>query len=159
MLMIANNPSLYGLNPMSDLWRLQTDINRLFETMDGGTEQAGAYPPIDIWLGDSSVAVTAEMPGVAPDEIQISVHGDTLNIQGQRKPLAKDKGASGEQAADEGATWHRRERGFGAFARTIQLPFRVDPDAVQARYADGLLEVEMQRPKDDLPRKIEINAH
>jgi HSP20 family protein len=59
---------------------------------------------------------------------------------------------------DESSTWHRRERAYGSFARTVQLPFRVDPQQVEARFANGILEVELHRPEADRPKKIQING-
>ena len=58
----------------------------------------------------------------------------------------------------ENVNWQRRERAYGTFSRAVQLPFRVDPDKVQARFTDGVLEVELQRLEADRPRKIEIRA-
>jgi HSP20 family protein len=76
------------------------------------------------------------------------VRQDTLTLQGKREPKVED----------ENAMWHRRERAYGTFSRTVQLPFHVDPDQVQARFANGVLEIELQRPEADRPRKIQINA-
>ncbi len=67
---------------------------------------------------------------------------DTLTIQGKREP----------QVEDENAVWHRRERAYGSFSRTVQLPFRVDPDQVQARFSNGVLGIELRRPEADLLR-------
>ena len=68
---------------------------------------------------------------------------------------------SGERRAPElpeGGTWHRRERAFGRFTRAVRLPFRVDPDKVEARFTDGVLRVAVGRPDADKPRRIEIRA-
>ncbi|MBY0510349.1 MAG: Hsp20/alpha crystallin family protein, partial [Rhodospirillaceae bacterium] len=134
-----------GWNPFAELRQLQADMGRLFETASGAQE-APAYPPVNLWVGDDSVAVTAELPGLSRDEINLTVREDTLTIQGERKPAANDNRAA----------WYRRERTIGSFARTIALPYRVDPEQVKARLANGLLEVEIQRPTADLPRKIQI---
>ena len=56
------------------------------------------------------------------------------------------------------SNWHRRERPFGSFSRPVQLPFRVDPEQVEARFANGVLEVELHRPAADRPKKIQING-
>jgi HSP20 family protein len=58
----------------------------------------------------------------------------------------------------EDVKWHRRERAYGTFSRTVQLPFRVDPDKVQARFDNGILQIELERREADRPKKIEIRA-
>ncbi len=109
---------------------------------------ARGFPSVNIWQGADSTAVTAELPGVQPTDIDIQVKEDLLTISGERKP-----------PEGEGETvWHRRERGFGRFSRVIRLPYRVDAETVEARYEDGVLQVELHRPEQDKPRRIEIKA-
>jgi HSP20 family protein len=136
-----------GWDPFADLRQLQAQMNRLFEAP--GIATARGYPPVNLWLGDNSVVVTAELPGLSADDVELTVRQDTLVIRGQRP----------EDADAEGADWHRRERPRGAFSRVIGLPFRVDPDRIQARFQNGVLEVEMQRPEADRPRRIAINGN
>ncbi|RME61614.1 MAG: Hsp20/alpha crystallin family protein [Alphaproteobacteria bacterium] len=137
-----------GWDPFAEMRRLQSAMNQLF---DGtvANQPAQVDPPVNLWLGDASVAVTAELPGLSNDDIELTIAEDSLTIRGERKDAAQ-----GEDVA-----WHRRERPSGAFSRTVALPFRVDPDKVQARFVDGVLEVEMQRPQADLPRKIDVKTH
>lgn len=138
-----------GWDPFTEMRRLQADMNRLFEGVGvGAFPGPRAYPPVNLWLGDESVVVTAELPGLSTDDIHLAVREDTLTIEGERKA----------PAADERASWFRRERPFGSFSRSIELPFRVDPDRVKARVHDGVLEIELQRPQEDLPRRIAING-
>jgi HSP20 family protein len=134
----------FDLDPFAALRRLQSEVDRAF----GAPSRAGSYPAVNIWQGPDSVAVTAELPGVLPADIEISVKEDLVTISGTRKPP--------ESAAE--VVWHRRERDFGRFSRVIQLPYRVDPDRVEARLQDGVLQVEMHRPEADKPRRIEIKA-
>jgi HSP20 family protein len=145
--MLLPSFSRFGLDPFSEMRRLQNDMNRLFS---GYTQAAGQeFPPINLWLGDNSVVVTAELPGVSPQDVDLTVHDETLTIRGKVEPKLPE----GQNVA-----WHRRERRYGEFVRTIQLPFRVDAEGVQARFNNGVLEIEMQRPHTDLPRKIQIRA-
>lgn len=136
-------------DPIAELRQLQSQMNRLFE---GGArsqrQNDGAWPPVNMWMGDDSVVVTAEMPGVAQDDIDLTVRENTLIIAGKRNPATED----------EHAAWHRRERPSGEFSRSIRLPLRVDPDKVEARVNNGVLEVEMGRPDAERPRKIEVKA-
>jgi len=133
-----------GFDPFVELRRMQSEMNRLFT---GFTLAGRDFPPVNIWLGDNSVVVTGELPGVTRDEVTISLQEDVLTLEGARQPKQQ-----------EGANWQRRERAYGSFSRAIQLPFRVDPDKVQARFNNGILEIELERLEADRPKKIEIRA-
>lgn len=142
--MLTTYNGRFGWDPFSELRRMQTDMNRLF---DGYATTSGAgFPPVNVYAKDDSLLVTAEMPGFDDDAIDITVRDDTLTIEGELK------------AENDNAGWHRRERGRGRFTRGVELPFRVDPEHVKARFDDGVLEIEMQRPEEDKPRRITINA-
>ena len=71
-----------------------------------------------------------------------------MTITGERKSPAGDD-----------AVWHRRERAYGRFSRVIQLPYRVDPDHIEARMTDGMLQIELRRPEADRPRRVQITAN
>lgn len=113
-----------------------------------GPAAAGGFPAVNIWQGADSAAVTAELPGVAPDDLDISVRNNVLTISGERKA----------PGTDENTGWLRRERAYGRFSRVVQLPFRVDPDRVEARFDNGVLQVELHRPEEDKPRRIQIKS-
>lgn len=133
-------------DPFSELRRMQSEMNRLFS----GFSAAGArdFPPINIWLGENSVVVTAELPGITGTDVNLSLQEDVLTLGGKREPKTQQ----------ENANWQRRERAYGSFSRAVQLPFRVDPDKVQARFNNGILEIELQRLEADRPKKIEIRG-
>jgi HSP20 family protein len=134
-----------GWDPFAEMRRMQTAMNRLLADFD--TRPAPVtYPPVNVWVGDDSAVVTAELPGVAENDIDLSVREDTLTIQGRREPAVDP----------EKTAWHRRERAYGRFSRVVDLPFRIDPDKVQARFTNGVLEVEMHRPEADRPKRIQI---
>lgn len=135
-----------GFDPFGEARRLHDEIDRLFGQRPIAT--GGTFPAVNLWTGPESVAVTAELPGVAPEDVDISVKDDVLSIRGERKAPAID----GE------AGWHRRERAYGSFQRMIQLPFRVDPDRVDARFRNGVLEVDLHRPEEDKPRRIQVQS-
>ncbi len=135
----------YGFDPFAELRRMQSEMNLIFSGL--GAAVTREFPPVNLWLGDNSVLVTAELPGVGRDDISISLLEDVLTLEGERRPRQEGE-----------VRWHRRERSYGSFSRTIQLPFRVDPDNVQARFDNGILEIELQRPPEDRPKKIEIRA-
>ena len=109
---------------------------------------AAAFRPSTYGRGPTAAALTAELPGVDPADIDISVKEDVVTITGERKA----------PATDDQTVWHRRERAYGRFSRVIQLPFRVDRDRVEARLQDGVLQIELHRPEADKPRRVQIKA-
>ena len=138
-------PGDFSWNPLSDLRRMQETMNHLFDTST--TAGRSNYPAVNMYAKDDGVLVTAELPGFDNDKIDITVHGDTLRIEGN----------IAEGDTEKADAWHRRERGRGQFARTIELPYRADPDSVNARFNGGVLEIEMRRPEEDKPRRITVN--
>jgi HSP20 family protein len=130
-------------DPFTAMRRLQDEVNRAF-----AAPRAAGFPAVNIWQGTDSAALTAEIPGVEPADLEISVKEDVITIAGERKP----------PEVAEGTVRQRRERAYGRFSRAIRLPYRVDPDRVEARFADGVLEIELHRPEADKPRRIQIKA-
>ena len=137
--------SIYGGDPLREMRRIQNEVNRLFQS--AGQSGAVGYPAMNVHAARDGVAITAELPGVAEDDLDVTVHRDTVTLKGRRKPAVEDvKG------------YHRRERGTGAFMRTLSLPFTVDPDNVEASYENGVLHLSLHRPESDKPRRITVNA-
>ncbi|MCB0212841.1 MAG: Hsp20/alpha crystallin family protein, partial [Anaerolineae bacterium] len=89
-----------------------------------------------------------ELPGVNPEDIDISVVGETLKLTGSRQP----------EELGEGSRYHRRERGFGKFTRTFQLPFAVEADQVEAVFDKGILHISLPRAEAEKPKKITVKA-
>jgi HSP20 family protein len=131
--------SLFG-----ELDRLQREMNRLV----GSQPAANEFPLVNIWSGAEGVQITAEIPGIEPEAVTISVVGNTLTLSGQRPELN----------LGEGQGYHRRERVFGDFTRTIELPFRVDVENVDAAFSKGVLTITLPRAAEERPKKIQIKA-
>jgi HSP20 family protein len=106
------------------------------------------FPAVNIWTARDDAVVTVELPGVDPASLDLSVVGDTLTISGSR---------DAEELA-EGHTYVRQERPVGTFSRTVQLPYRVDPDQVDATYAKGILRIKLPRLEADKPKQITVKA-
>lgn len=138
--MINSAYTLFNLDPFQDIRRLQYDINRLFEGV------RGEFPAVNVWTGEDGAIVTAELPGIRPDDIEISVVGESVVLRGNRP---------GEEIAGD---WLRRERPLGQFVRTLELPFRVEAGKVEARFSRGLLEISLPRAESEKPRKISVQA-
>ncbi len=136
-------------SPWREMERLRREMNRLFNdySTQARWDTVPSYPAMNVWTDQDSAVVTAELPGVIPDNIDISVEDSTLTLRGVRVP---------DEA--EGATYHRRERQHGAFVRTIQLPFRVATEKVEATFRNGVLSVALPRAAEDKPKKIAIKT-
>lgn len=135
------------------VWRemdkLQREMNRLFSDFyPRRIRTAPSYPAVNIWTSEDNAFVTAEMPGIKSEDIDISIVDDTVTLSGTREP----------EELDEGTRYHRRERGFGKFTRNIQLPFNVDVNHVEAVFENGVLQISLPRAEADKPRKIAVQT-
>ena len=134
-----------GSDPLSEMRRLHDEMNRLFSSYQPAP--SASFPTVNAFANEDGIALAAQLPGVQQDDLEISVFRDTLTLRGRRQP-----GASERQA------YHRRERGHGEFVRNISLPFRVDPDRVDATVQDGVLRISLHRPEQDKPKRIKVSA-
>lgn len=128
-----------------ELDELQREMNRL---MGDGWRASTNFPPMNVWAGEDSLVVVAELPGVKPEDIDISVDGDTLTLSGLRQT----------QEFEEEQRYHRRERTHGSFNRTLQVPFRAEAERVEASFKDGVLSITVPRAESDKPRKVEVKS-
>ncbi|MGE0610449.1 MAG: Hsp20/alpha crystallin family protein, partial [Pirellulales bacterium] len=109
--------------------------------------ESRVFPALNVWEHGDNLMVEAELPGIVADELEITVVGGELTLKGQRL-----------NAAEEGTTFHRRERAVGNFTRMIKLPVEVDADKVQAAFKDGVLTITLPKSEASRPRKIQISA-
>ena len=126
---------------LAEMGRLRHEMDRLFDRRPERAE----FPPLNVWANADGARVVAELPGLAPGDVDISVSGGMLTLRGERKT---DAGSLGVQS--------RAERPRGAFNRTIEMPFQIDSTKVEARCQNGLLEVKLPRAESDKPRKIAV---
>ena len=134
---------------LQEMDQLQREVNRLFESTNRGQVfKIPSYPAVNIWANEDGQIISAEMPGVHPEDIDIDVTGDALSISGVRKTNEVNKEAR----------YHRRERNYGSFSRTIQLPFMVDTNKVEASFKNGVLLINLPRAEADKPRRIVVKA-
>lgn len=142
------SPSLWRVRKLSgvmpEMLQLQREMNRLFSSI--GEKSPQDYPAINIWEKDQTAIVTAELPGIDPEKMDISVAGDILTIAATQ---------AGESLA-EGQIYLRQERGMGNFKRNVQLPFPVNAQAVEAKYEKGVMIITLPRIAEDQPKKIKI---
>ena len=137
----------FRIAPFRELQRLQHDINRAFSGFDS-LMTVQEYPAVNVWESDYNVVVNAELPGIDPDKLSISVVNDTVTLSGSREPVV----------VKEEEVYHRQERSHGHFSRTIRLPFSVDAAKVEASYKKGILTIVLPRAEQEKPKKITIKA-
>lgn len=134
-----------------ELESIQSDMNRILSAQEDARFERRtrpAYPPLNVWSSQDGLVIDAEMPGVDPGEVEISVEGDELSLHGK---VNASKPAEGEAVL-------RRERPAGEFQRTLSLPFRANTGAVKATFKNGILRISIPRSEDEKPRKIAIEA-
>jgi HSP20 family protein len=144
--------TLQRWDPFRDLLNLQNEMTRLFSRAtgeQGDTLRSGLWaPPLDVHESADAYTVWAELPGIQPDQVEVTVDDGMLTIRGERKFY---------EAEDE-QSFHRVERRFGAFERAVGLPQTVDAERIEASFNDGLLKVWIPKAENTKPRRIEVKA-
>lgn len=128
-------------------WQHEMDrfVDRFAQNLPRRFAQA-AYPALNVWEDNDKLCVEAELPGFEMDELEIFVNGGKeLTIKGERK-----------QVTAEGGVWHRQERNFGSFERTIELPHDVAADKVAAEFKLGVLTITLPKHEEAKPRRIAV---
>ena len=139
--------------PMRELGSLQTEMNRLFNTVfDSPGASPGALrrwmPAMDLLETGDHFVLRADLPGMSEEDVSIELEDSTLTISGERK--------AEHEESEEG--YYRVERASGPFQRSLTLPRGVDPEAVTAVFDRGVLEVRVPKPEERKPRRIHIGA-
>jgi len=137
----------FGVDTLRELQNLQREINRAFSGFSA-VPAIRQYPALNVWESGDALIFTAELPGIDPDKLEISVANETLTLKGTREPIA----------LKEGEAYHRQERESGRFSRAIALPFAADAAKVNAVYKKGILTVTVPRAEAEKPKKISISA-
>jgi HSP20 family protein len=144
--------------PLRELSSLQSEMNRLFNTVfdptttggSGGTAQLRRWmPAMDLVETDEHFVLRADLPGMSEEDVRIELEDTVLTISGERKAEHEHR--------EEG--FHRVERAFGAFARTLTLPKGIDPEGISASFDKGVLEVRVPKPQETRPRRISIGVN
>jgi HSP20 family protein len=137
--------------PFADVDQVRREMLRLLDTVAGdtfGEVGAGVFPPVNITQDNDNFYVRAEVPGMNAKELSITALRNRLSLSGKREiPLEKDR-----------VSYHRRERAEGSFSRTVTLPGEVDAERVEARYADGILNLVLPKAEQAKPRQIAVRT-
>ena len=141
-------------NPWESLRKFHHQMNRMFdERVFGGrfmpafVRRRAPFPRVNLAETVDALTVTCELPGVTTDSLDVSLRGRELTIAGERlSPECPDR------------KYHRRERGFGPFSRTIELPGELNPDALTASLKHGVLTVRLAKPPETKAKQIEVKT-
>ncbi len=129
---------------------LQREMSHAMRSIDTAYHgPRGVYPPVNLSESDDGYVLTAELPGVSPEDIDVQIEGATVTLSGQRKV---------EYAAGDGVAIHRRERQSGHFRRAFELPAEIDFDQARATHKNGVLTLELPKTPAVQPRQIEIET-
>ncbi len=139
-------------DPFRDVVTLREAMDRLFEDsfvtprQDGAAVPAGrpARLPVDAYVTGDEIVIVASVPGVNPEDVEITLEGDSLTIKGQRAPLAED------------VNYVLQERAFGPFQRTLTINLPVDPNRAEAHYDNGVLTLRIPKAESIKPKTIQV---
>lgn len=132
-----------------EIFNIRNEFDRLLGRTD--TEIGGAWcPVVDVRETKDEVILQAELPGIMPDDVDVSVENGVLTISGEKKQEIEE--------GREGSDYHLVERRYGRFERRFSLPRSVDADKVRAEFAHGLLTVTLPKVEAAKPRKIEVKV-
>jgi HSP20 family protein len=150
-------------DPFRDLMSIQNELNRLFDrTMSGsGSEPQGDgrhelatasqrswVPPLDVYEADDKIELSLDLPGIEPENVDVTVEDSTLTVSGSREFRAD---------VDEDG-FRRVERRYGSFARSLGLPATADAEHIDASFDKGVLTITIPKHEESKPKRIEIKA-
>jgi HSP20 family protein len=142
-------------DPFRDVVSLREAMNSLLQdsfvrpsgALSGGVQGGGGFP-LDVAENENEFVLHAQLPGVKPEEVQITVHGDTVLIRGETKAEEEKKGQ----------TWHVRERRFGTFQRAVSLNAPIDADKSNAQFENGVLTLTLPKAETAKPKQIKVGT-
>jgi HSP20 family protein len=146
---VFNSPRRRFGSYFNDLEEMRQRMDRLFEAFgDRQKPQSGAgvYPAVNIAEDAHAYSVSAELPGIKSEDLDLNVTANQLTLSGERK-ISQDT---------EAVHYHRREREAGKFSRAIALPGDVDPDHSKARLVDGILTITIPKAENAKPKQISV---
>ena len=133
----------------------QRMVNRMFDQAghgwpfgDDATLNSSWAPACDVFEDKQGIKIVAELPGVSPEDVKLSMENNILTIRGEKKPVTEE----GTERV------HRYERSYGLFERSFSLPSTVDPEKVEAEYTNGLLHVTLPKVERARPREIQVRS-
>jgi HSP20 family protein len=145
MVMLVKSGSIKG-----ELESMRREMDRIWDrfSRESSTSERDWNPSLDLMETEASLVAEVEVPGINPDDIDISVTSDMLTVTGEKK----------QQTDEQEKNYHVLERAYGRFSRSIPLPTAVNPDRVEARYKDGILRITMGKSEGAKSKRIEVKT-
>jgi len=145
--------TLMRWDPWEEFRAIRRSMDRLWDELMGRREPGTLVEevhtfPVDIYETDEALVVKAALPGIRPEDVEISIQGDQLTIRGEYKHEAKE----------EKGNYHRRELRYGTMSRCITLPVQVDADKAEAVFEHGMLTVTLPKTPEVRPKSIRVKA-
>jgi HSP20 family protein len=146
--------NLVRWDPVRDMVSLREAMDRLFEESFvrprnwPATAEGAATLALDVFETQDEITVKASIPGMKPEDIDISVTGDTLTIKGETQ----------EEKEEKDGNYHLRERRYGAFQRSVVLPTLVNADKAEAEFKNGVLTLSLPKVEEVKPKSIKVKA-
>jgi HSP20 family protein len=135
-------------DPWSELAAVQRDIQELFGRRPQAGQSSNLVPPMDAYRTDEGLVLTLELPGLTSDQVEVNFARGVLTVSGERAVSAE---------VDDDA-WLRRERPVGNFSRSITLPEGTDPEAIRARFENGVLELRIPHSPEQRTHRIPVSV-
>jgi HSP20 family protein len=138
---------LWDIDVFSEMERLRREMNSLFSNY-GSSSGSSTYPLMNVYDAKDNILVTAELPGLTKEQVNITFSDGILTVSGKQQPLAKTKGM----------TVVRNERSEGDFEKTLRVPFKIKREAIKASFSNGILTVTMPKAEEIKPKTIAIET-
>jgi HSP20 family protein len=155
MSLIRWNPSRDLATVPSELFNVQREMNRLFDNLfrpgnadDYPLTPSAWSPAVDVAESDTAFVVKMELPGVAKEDVHITMEQNVLSVKGEKKQEKESKTSD----------FHRIERSYGTFQRSFSLPSTVKADRIDATFRDGILNVTLPKAEESRPKEIEVKV-
>jgi HSP20 family protein len=144
--------SLTRWDPFREMMSIRNTMDRLFDSYmynQGETPNAWSWElPLDVSESEDAFLVKASLPGINPDDLEITFNNNTLTIRGEVK----------SEEETEGTRYHMRERRYGSFTRSITLPRGIQGDAIEANYEAGVLALRLPKAEELKPKRIAVRS-
>jgi HSP20 family protein len=141
MALVRWRPTTDLWDPLAGLEDIRREMNRVFET--------AFAPALDVVEENDNFLVKIDLPGLTKDDVSVTIQNNFLTIKGERKHEVEKKEAN----------FHHRERVYGSFARTIELPTRVESGKVEATFRDGVLQITLPKSEEAKPKEIKVSVN
>jgi len=137
-------------NPWRELDTLSNRLGRMFDDFPTPTEGGTWVPAVDVSETAEELLLTAELPGMTHQDIELEVENNVLTLRGEKSEVRRE--------GEDNPKYHLWERRYGAFQRSFTLPRTVKPDAIEAEFQDGVLHVRLPKVAEAKSRRIAIKG-